>query len=147
MHDPANNNGASYDGEGVSLRAFVAAMRETREELGGTTLIVSSADLSHVGPAFGDQKPLVGEDPEIEEFRNKVLSHDREMLELISQGKAEELVASMAWQENPTRWCSTGNIVAAMLITKPDEIRILNHAAAMDEQGMALVSSAAVVMI
>ncbi|MCH9058114.1 MAG: AmmeMemoRadiSam system protein B [Planctomycetes bacterium] len=147
IHDPVVNNGEPYDGQGISLADFVDAMREVLAELGGTTLIVSSADLSHVGPAFGDQKPLVGEDPEIEEFRNKVLSHDREMLELIGQGKAEELVAAMAWQENPTRWCSTGNIVAAMLITKPDEIRILNHAAAMDEQGMALVSSAAVVMI
>ena len=147
IHDPATNNGESYDGQGVSLSAFVDAMRETLAELGGTTLVVSSADLSHVGPAFGDQQPLVGDDPEIEKFRNKVLSHDREMLELVSQGKAEELVASMAWQQNPTRWCSTGNIVAAMLITKPDEIRILNHAAAMDEQGMGLVSSAAVVMI
>jgi MEMO1 family protein len=146
IHDPAANNGESYDGEGVSLSAFVDAMRETLAELGGTTLIVSSADLSHVGPAFGDEHPLAGEDPETEAFRNKVLTHDREMLELVAQGKGEELVAAMAWQQNPTRWCSTGNIVAAMLITKPDEIRVLNHAAAMDQEGMGLVSTAAVVM-
>ena len=42
--------------------------------------------------------------------------------------------------------CSTGNIVATLQITQPGEIRILNHAAAMDEQGLGMVSSAAVAM-
>ena len=60
--------------------------------------------------------------------------------------KAEELVASMAWQQNPTRWCSTGNIVAAMLATRPTNVTLLNYAAAMDQQGLGMVSSAAVVM-
>ena len=54
--------------------------------------------------------------------------------------------ASMAWQQNPTRWCSTGNIVAALLVTQPDEVEIVNYAAAMDQQGMGMVSSVAGVL-
>jgi hypothetical protein len=68
------------------------------------------------------------------------------MLELVRQNKPDELVAAMAWQQNPTRWCSTGNIVATLLAVKPTEVEILSYAAAMDPQGMGLVSSAAAVM-
>jgi predicted class III extradiol MEMO1 family dioxygenase len=146
VHDPAVNNGEGYGGAGVSLNAFVKAMKEVLGELGGTTLIVSSADLSHVGPAFGDSQALAGDAPEAEQFRNKVLGHDREMLELFCQGKAEDLVSSMAWQQNPTRWCSTGNMIAAYQIAQPGEVRILNYSAAMDQQGMGMVSSSAAAM-
>jgi len=146
VHDPAVNNGEGYDGKGVGLNEFVKAMKEVLGELGGTTLIVSSADLSHVGPAFGDPQPLAGDAPEVEQARNQVLTHDREMLDLFRAGKAEDLVSSMAWQQNPTRWCSVGNMVAAFQIAQPGEVRILNYSAAMDQQGMGMVSSAAAAM-
>lgn len=146
VHDPAVNNGDSYDGNGVALMPFADALREVIAELPGRTLLVASADLSHVGPMFGDQLPLVGEKPEIEQFRDKVLGHDREMLELIRQNKPDELVAAMAWQQNPTRWCSTGNIVATLLATRPTEIQMLNYVAASDPQGMGMVSSTAAAM-
>lgn len=144
VHDPAVNNGESYDGKGVALMPFVEAMRAALERLGGRTLVVASADLSHVGPMFGDQvKTLAGEEPEAVEARNRVFQHDREMVDLIRQNKPEELIAAMAWQQNPTRWCSTGNLTAAMLITRPESVKVLNYVAAMDEQGLGMVSSIA----
>jgi predicted class III extradiol MEMO1 family dioxygenase len=146
IHDPAANNGESYDGRGVGLMPFVETMRKVIDELDGRTLIVSSADLSHVGPAFGDQQPMVGESPEAAAARNQILTHDREMLDLLRQKKVEELVASMAWQQNPTRWCSTGNLVATLKIVEPERIEILSYAGAMDPQGAALVTSTAVAM-
>jgi AmmeMemoRadiSam system protein B len=146
VHDPAVNNGESYDGLGVALMPFVEALRGVIEELPGRTLVVSSADLSHAGPMFGDPHALVGEGPEHEQFRDKVLRHDREMLELVMGNKPDELVAAMAWQQNPTRWCSTGNIVAAMLTVKPERVQILNYVAAADQQGMGMVSSVAAAM-
>lgn len=146
VHDPVVNNGQAYDESGIGLDAFVEATKKALTELGGTTLVVSSADLSHVGPAFGDQHPLAGDKDEPKAFRERVLHHDREMIGLFAQRKPEELVASMAWQQNPTRWCSIGNMVAAMRIAEPDEVRILNYAAAMDQQGMGMVSSCAVAM-
>ncbi len=146
VHDPTVNQGQSYDGTGVDLDAFVTALREALDELGGTTLIVCSADLSHVGPAFGDETALAGEDEKVEAFRNKVIQHDQQMLELISKGSDEELITSMTWQQNPTRWCSIGNIVVGMRVTGAEQVRILSYVAAMDQQGLGMVSSAAAVV-
>jgi predicted class III extradiol MEMO1 family dioxygenase len=146
VHDPAVNNGESYDGRGVGLRPFAAALRETLAGLPGRTLIVASADLSHVGPGFGDQVPLAGEEPKTVEFRNRVIRHDQEMLDLVKQNKPAELVAAMAWQQNPTRWCSTGNLVATLLAVEPSEVELLNYGGAMDPQGIQMVTSAAMAM-
>jgi AmmeMemoRadiSam system protein B len=143
VHDPAVNNGESYDGQGVAFMPFVDALRETLSSLPGRTLVVASADLSHVGPMFGDQQALTGDEGPGADFRTKVLNHDREMLELVRLNKPDELVSSLAWQQNPTRWCSTGNIAAALLSTRPADVEMLNYAAAMDQQGAGMVSSCA----
>jgi AmmeMemoRadiSam system protein B len=143
IHDPAPNNGESYDGKGLGILPFIDAMKKAIGDAPGRTLIVSSADLSHVGFSFGDKISIVAEEPEAVAFRNKVVQHDREMIELIRQGKGEELVASMAWQQNPTRWCSVGNLVATMKIVGGGDVRLLNYAIASDPQGVAAVSSIA----
>ncbi|MGE4198727.1 MAG: AmmeMemoRadiSam system protein B [Phycisphaerales bacterium] len=146
VHDPTVNNGESYDGAGVGLQPFVEALRQTLARLPGRTLVISSADLSHAGPAFGDEQPLAGEDEAPTSARNKVLLHDQEMVQLILQNKPAELVASMAWQQNPTRWCSIGNIVATMLVTQPTSIELFNFAASLDQQGTTMVSSISAMM-
>lgn len=144
VHDPTVNNGESYDGNGLGLDPFVDALKSTIEQVGGKTLIVSSADLSHVGPAFGDQQSLAGEDEEVVQFRSKVAHHDQEMLKLIAERKVDDLIGNMAWQQNPTRWCSIGNISAMMRTINPSQVDVLNYAATMDPQGNAFVSSASV---
>ncbi|MBK7403791.1 MAG: AmmeMemoRadiSam system protein B [Phycisphaerales bacterium] len=146
VHDPSVNNGESYDGNGIPLQAFVDAVREVVAELPGKTLVVSSADLSHVGPMFGDKQPLAGDAPEVQEARNSVIRQDQEMLGHVVAGKPEDLVGAMAWGGNPTRWCSVGNLVATLKIVQPTEVQLLNYAAAMDPQGLGMVSHAALVM-
>ena len=145
VHDPTVNEGDSYDGTGLAYQPFVEAMERALARLGGTTLIVSSADLSHVGPAFGDEQPMTNHE-NAEAERQRIQQHDRDMLELVATNKPDDLVASMSWQQNPTRWCSVGNMTAAMRLAKPDTIRILNYAGAADEQGTALVTHAALAM-
>ncbi len=140
VHDAAANNGESYDGEGVAIQPFVDAVKAALSELGGTTLVITSFDLSHVGPMFGDQVQLLGDSQESQQARNKVVQHDRDMLDLLAQGKPEEMVASMAWQQNPTRWSSTGPIVAGMGITAPSKARVLHYQGAIDQNGHMLVS-------
>lgn len=146
IHDPAPNSGESYDGTGLGILPFIEAMKKTIAGSPGSTLIVSSADLSHIGQSFGDQQSFAGDTDEAKAVRQRVQSHDMEMLQLVSEGKAEELVASMAWQQNPTRWCSVGNIVAAMKITDAKSVRMINYMGAGDNQGMALVTSCAAVI-
>lgn len=146
IHDPAVNSGESYDGKGVGLASFVEALRAAIAQAGGKTLIVASADLSHVGPMFGDKQSLAGDTPEAQEARNRVLAHDQEMLQHIMQAQPDNLIAAMAWQQNPTRWCSTGNIVAALKTIRPDKVELLRYMAAIDQQGMGMVTSAGAVM-
>jgi MEMO1 family protein len=146
VHDPAVNNGESYDGEGVGLMPFVEAVRAAVSELGGRTLVVCSSDLSHVGPMFGDQQQMHGEGEEFEQARNRIVQHDQEMLQHVTNARPDDLVASMAWLQNPTRWCSTGNIVAGLKIVQPERVDLLRYLAAVDQQGMGMVSSIAAVM-
>jgi predicted class III extradiol MEMO1 family dioxygenase len=145
IHDPSVNDGQSYDGTGLALDPFVTAMRGAIEKLPGRTLVVSSADLSHVGPAFGQtygyNGPLAGDAEQVQNVRNQVFQHDREMVTLLTENKPEELVSSMAWQQNPTRWCSVGNLVAMFRIVQPSHVELFNYAAAMDPEGNTLVSS------
>lgn len=145
IHDPTVNQGESYDGNGLALDPFIDAMKQALAKIGGKTLFVSSADLSHVGPAFGDQHPLVGEAPEAEEARNKTVRHDQELLAHVQGCNVDDLMTSIAWQGNPTRWCSIGNLVAMLRLTGADELKLLNYVAALDPQGMSMVSSVAMV--
>jgi predicted class III extradiol MEMO1 family dioxygenase len=146
VHDPVINNGESYDGNGIGLEAFVNSLKSAISAQPGRTLVISSADLSHCGPAFGDQRPLAGEDPEVVTHRNSILQHDMQMLELLANNKPGDLLGALAWQQNHTRWCSVGNLVASMRTVEPTEVKLLNYAAAMDQQGMTLVSHAAMAM-
>jgi AmmeMemoRadiSam system protein B len=141
VHDPAMNNGESYDNLGLGILPFIEALKQTISESKGKTLIVASADLSHIGQSFGDKTPIMGETPEADAFRQKVLGHDQEMLALVEQGKPEDLVSSMAWQQNPTRWCSVGNLVAMLKVTDAKAVKRLNYAGVGDQQGVAFVTS------
>jgi MEMO1 family protein len=143
IHDPTVNNGEGYDENGLGLEPFIAALKAAIAKMPGKTLVVSSADLSHVGPAFGDQQALAGDSEEAAAFRTQVATHDQEMLKMVAENRIDDLIGSMAWQQNPTRWCSIGNITAMMRAIEPSRIDLLNYAAAMDPQGTTFVSSAA----
>ena len=143
VHDPTVNNGESYDGNGLAFDPFVAALKRTIESLPGRTLVIASADLSHVGPQHGDPKSLAGEDEEIVQARNRVLAHDREMLAHIAKGAADELISAMAWMQNPTRWCSVGCLGAMLKVVDADEIKMIQYTASMDPTGMSMVTSCA----
>ena len=146
VHDPAQNAGESYDGQGVGLEVFVGALKDAIASVGGRTLIVASADLSHVGPAFGDAQALSGDTPEAAEARNNVAKQDQELLKMLVEGKADDVVSSIAWQQNPTRWSSTGALVAAAKASGASRGQVLNYAASMDQQGSAMLTNAAAAM-
>ncbi len=141
VHDPLAKGGKSYDDQGLDFDPFLDALKKTIAESPGKTLIVASVDLSHVGASFGDQTPIAGDSDEAKGFRDRVINHDREMLMLVAQGKTEELLTAMAWQQNPTRWCSLGALTATLKATDAGEVQVFQYAAAGDQQGMALVSS------
>ncbi len=143
IHDPTSNAGASYDGKGLDLDPFVEALRAALAEAPGRTLIISSADLSHVGPMFGDQVNLTEQTEETKQFLQSVQDTDRRLTALLCSGKVDEMLAALAWEQNPTRWCSAGNLAAMVRATGAEQIQMLNWVGARDSQGMGLVSSIA----
>ena len=146
VHDPVVNDGNSYDGKGIAFQPFVDALREALASLPGPTLIVGSAEMSHVGPTYGDKVQLAGNTPEADANRRKVVEQDQALLKMLTDNKPLELVSSLAWQQNPTRWSATGAIVAAMLAAEPSEVRLLQYGGTMDPQGTAMISAAALAM-
>ncbi len=143
VHDPRVTDGGANYNPGVGRDLCGAARRAAIDATPGRTLVVSSADLSHVGRAFGDQGNFAANDEQGEEMRNRVLQTDRSMIDLLKAGKHADLVNAMRWQQNSTRWCSIGNLVATLRVTDATELEILHYAAAGDQQGQAMVSSLA----
>ena len=146
IHDPIAKNGESYDGQGVSLAAFVEATKAALQELGGSTLIVVSADLAHVGPAFGDQVQLAGDSEDATKNRQQLVASDQANLKQYVEQDAMDLVTALAWQQNPTRWTALGAMTAGKMLAAPERIEPLHYMAAMDPQGMGVVSTSAMAM-
>ena len=88
----------------LALKPFVEALRGAIADVGGKTLVVSSADLSHVGPMFGDKDPLAGDDPAAKETRDRVVQHDQEIRAVIKSLPADrELLNSGTTAESIQR--------------------------------------------
>jgi predicted class III extradiol MEMO1 family dioxygenase len=146
VHDPSVRDGGSYDGQGVDFEPFVSASIAAIDGLPGRTLVVGSAELSHVGAAYGDQVQLAGQSAEADANRRRVLEQDSQLLAHVIEGRPRDLVASLAWQQNSTRWSSAGSIVAASLIARSGSARLLSIGAVMDGQGAALITAPVVVL-
>lgn len=129
------------DGGRVSHAEFIEGLSEVLEAVGGTTFFVSSADLSHVGPQFGEPKPVD------ETRRVEVERHDREHLAKYIGNDADAFIEAMDWCKNPTRWCSVGNMAAAGRLAGAEDIELVDYRQAVDEKGMALVSVAAIAFL
>ena len=129
------------DGERTSIDDFVVALQEILNEGGGETLFVSSADLSHVGQQFGEPRPVD------EQRQFDVERHDREMMAKYIGGDADEFVAAMKWNNNATQWCSIGNMAATLNLVQPDSIELIDYRQAVDDGGIALVSSCSMAML
>lgn len=129
------------DGGRASAAEFTSAMKQALGEVGGRTFFIASSDLSHVGPQFGEPRPVD------EQRRFDVERHDREMMSKFLSGDVEEFLAAFRWNKNPTRWCSIGNMAGILALAEPRCVELLDYRQAYDDQGMALVSSAAMALM
>lgn len=128
------------DGARVGTKEFATALRTILDQAGGRTLFVSSADLSHKGPQFGDQTRI---DPAA---RNAIEQYDREMLgEFL--GGPDSFVGHFSRHGNPNRWCSVGNMYATMVAAPHGQREMVNYDQSVDPNGVVLVSSAALALL
>ena len=129
------------DGARATTEEFVKAMRTALGELGGRTLFISSADLSHVGPQFGDPGAVN------DQVAAQVEQLDRERLKTLCQADADRFEAPFRAQNNHSRWCSLGNIGATLRIATPSAIELIDYRQLRDTNGAALISTAAMALV
>src|SRR5262249_39788188 len=123
------------DGARASREEFVAALSDALKSIGGRTYFIASSDLSHVGPQFGEPVP-VNDQRKIEGER-----HDRELMGKYLTGDPKQFIDACRWTKNPTRWCSIGNMTAALELARPSSIELVDYRQACDDQGIAMVTS------
>jgi AmmeMemoRadiSam system protein B len=137
--DP-NHPMISDDGARVGTKEFAAALKSILSQAGGRTVFVSSADLSHVGPQFGDQAALDAA------RKHAVEEHDRSMLgEFI--GGPDQLVAQMSRSGNSNRWCSVGSMFVTATCAPHGSREMVRYEQSADPNGAGMVTSAALAFL
>ena len=66
------------------------------------------------------------------------------MLKRFLDADPSEFIETIEWNRNPTRWCSVGNMAAAKRLAKSAKAELIDYRQAVDDQGLALVSCAAI---
>lgn len=122
---------APGDPEGVDLRELAAAIRFAMLAEADPTLLVASADLSHVGPWFGDEVPVDTR------LLASTRSTDLAALDLLEHDGAEAFRLHVTATGNPTRMCSTGCLYVLREALGPAARahRLAYHPAATPEAG------------
>jgi AmmeMemoRadiSam system protein B len=136
--DPSGPDGTRPgDPDGVDLREFARALGDLVRRDPEPTLLIASADLSHVGGYFGDDRRLDSG------FLDYVRDTDEAGLRLIDGNDAEGYREHMGRTGNPTRVCSVGCLYALMTAL-PDTapLRLRYHQAVTKEIGNGVTCAA-----
>ncbi|HEY2954058.1 MAG TPA: AmmeMemoRadiSam system protein B [Candidatus Eisenbacteria bacterium] len=111
-----------------AFETLIEAVREAERSLGGETVYVSGADLSHVGPRFGDP-------PLDDRGRNEIEALDREALAAAQRGDADAWFAAIAKHQDSTRICGYAPTYAALRCADPGEGRLLRYQQSEEKDG------------
>ncbi|MEE9293800.1 MAG: AmmeMemoRadiSam system protein B [Phycisphaerae bacterium] len=141
-HDPCGPTGTRpVDGRGVDLGDFAEALGAVIAQDGGDTLLVASADLSHVGSRFGDQFQLD------EAFLESLARRDRGALSRLAASEPEGFVQVLADDENATRVCSAGCIYVVGQVLRDAKVTMLRYHQAFTEEQQICVSCTAMTYV
>ena len=121
--------------EDPQFESLITAVLDAERALGGETVYVAGADLSHVGPRFGDP-PL---DPRAKE---EIEAIDREALRAAERGDAEGWFASIAAHADSSRICGYAPVYATLRCAAPQAGRLLVYEQS-DEKDRSMVTVAA----
>lgn len=120
--DPSGPTGTRpRDGIGPDLLAFCDALSATLAETPGRTVLIASADLSHVGTHFGDEQRAT------ETSLRTIEDSDRRLLSLCEMRREEAFVEAVRATENETNICSVGCIFALLRVLQGMPCRILRY--------------------
>ena len=108
---------------------FLAALRATWLEEKRRVLVIAGADLSHVGPRFGDTRRTSPE------FMTAVGERDRATLDAAASGAAGSFFSSVAAHRNCDRICSVASIFAALHTVGSHDADVTVYDQAIDPHG------------
>jgi AmmeMemoRadiSam system protein B len=128
------------DGARVSAKEFAGGLKTVLAQAGGRTVVVASADLSHVGPQFGDRSALDAA------RRREVEEADREVLREFIEGP-DRMLAHFERNGNAARWCSIGNMFVAATAVPHATREMVAYAQSAEPNGGAMVTSAALAFL
>jgi hypothetical protein len=116
----------------VKINALVDAFRQATD--GRRVLVVSAADLAHVGPAFGGQPlDLVG--------RAQLQAADYELIERMCEGDAEGFFAAIKREDDRRNVCGVSSIYLALRMLSPTQgEQVAYDRCPADQKGTSLVS-------
>ena len=114
---------------GDPVEDFLTGLRETLAAVGGRSVVIASADLAHVGPQFGDPRPLTpGQLREVGDA-------DRQMLEAVEAGSAEGFFREVARDGDRRHICGLPPIYATLRVLEGHRGRLLRYAQWPDPNG------------
>lgn len=114
------------------LQGMLASLAQA----GRRTLVIASADLSHVGPQFGDNTPVSAS------VAAGVKNHDQELLRDAVNGDYQSLFRRVAANRDRTRICGLAAIYTLMRLLNGPKGELLTYDQWIDPQGQGLVSFA-----
>ncbi len=132
-------NGESPRGD-ERVESFVAALRETISAYGrngGEVCLIASADFAHVGPQFGDERPVdaarLGE----------LAQADGRSLNAACRGDAEAFYWSVAADGDARKVCGLAPVYTMLRVLGACEGEVLRYSQWLDPQGTVTFCSAA----
>ncbi len=124
------------DGKRATVAEFVTALQGALGSDLSRTLFVLSAELAHVGPQFGDAKP-------VDEARKKEVNQlDRSLLKSFIAGDPQAFLGAVATDANPMHWNSVGALWAGLSLLKGAKPELLDYYQSCEADGGRMVSAA-----
>jgi AmmeMemoRadiSam system protein B len=117
------------------VEAVLDAVRDAMAAVPRRYCIVASADLAHVGPRFGDERPI----GQAEAAR--VQADDHALLEPVVLNDAEAFFAEATRQQDRNRICGLSPVYALLRLLPPGPGRLLSYGQWPDPEGMVTFAS------
>jgi len=122
-----------------TFQRFVKALGIALQKSGRDILFVAGADLSHIGPSFGDPEYITNELQE-ESRRN-----DLTILDAICAGDAERFFETIASRNDRFRVCGLPPIYTMLKVLGPVTGKVVDYEQSLDRDATTSVSFAGVV--
>lgn len=128
-------------GDGPDLGDFADALAAELAADPRPTVVIASADLSHVGQRFGEPQRTTPE------FLELVARSDRALLSLLAERREQDFVESVRESGNATRICSVGCIYTMLRALPGRSLRLLRYHQAVDMAAETHVTCAAAIVV